>query len=938
MARMPTSLSVLALSISLACAAQAQSLSSAQSDALARLNATAGSGASVSFNRATGTAQFVRLPASATSSAKSAQLSRGAALISDTARLQSAQRFLGDNAALFGIKNVSTELSAGRAVTDALGRSQITLQQVYQGVPVFGGELRSHFDSSGNLAAISGAFVPDIDVSTTPSRSAADASAAAIAWVKAEQQRDLRLRSSTPSLVIYREGLIKGVPGASHLAWMTVVGNGVDVRDFILVDAHSGKVIDRLPGIHNEKNRRAFDAQNVTQPGPNYPNNPFWVEGNAFPTGNTEADNMIQSSSEIYDLFKKAFGRDSYDGKGARMDSIFNRGNGCPNASWNGTYISFCPGTTTDDVTAHEWGHAYTEYTHGLVYLWQAGALNEAYSDIWGETVDRINGRGGDTPDATRTPGSCTVSTPLLPNITITAPSAIAGDKLAGTAAFGPSAFALNGNVVEVNDGDGTANDGCTTPFVNAAAVAGKIAFMDRGVCSFTIKAKNAQLNGAVGVIIGNNQGGSTILNMSGTDATITIPSLSVTQNDGTAIKTQLAQGRTVSASLTRGGYGTDNSVRWLVGEDSSAFGGAIRDMWNPTCYGNAGKVSDARYTCSTGDAAGDYGGVHSNSGVPNHGYALLVDGGSYNGQTITAIGLTKAAHIYYRAQTVYQHSVSDFSSHADALEQSCRDLTGAALNDLSTGQVSGQVISASDCAQVSKAVAAIELRTPPSQCGYPTLLAQTPPALCPSGTPSSLLADNFDGGRSRTTRWTVSHSGAASATARDWGAVTGLPGGRAGYAMFAADPNSACSGPDQSSAMRLDSQEITIPAGTSTLRMAFDHWVGTESGYDGGNVKISVNGGAWQVVKAADFVYNPYNTTLITTAGGNTNPIAGQAAFSGSDSGGFGGTWGRSIINLAPYAVAGDRIKLRFEMGADSCSGAYGWYVDDVNVYRCTP
>ena len=60
------------------------------------------------------------------------------------------------------------------------------------------------------------------------------------------------------------------------------------------------------------------------------------------------------------------------------------------------------------------------------------------------------------------------------------------------------------------------------------------------------------------------------------------------------------------------------------------AFGGAIRDMWNPTCYGDPGKVSDAEYYCRTDDS----GGVHSNSGVVNHGYALLVDGGTYNGVT----------------------------------------------------------------------------------------------------------------------------------------------------------------------------------------------------------------------------------------------------------------------------------------------------------------
>ena len=65
----------------------------------------------------------------------------------------------------------------------------------------------------------------------------------------------------------------------------------------------------------------------------------------------------------------------------------------CPNANWNGVTTNYCDGVSSDDVVAHEWGHAYTEYTSGLIYQWQPGAMNEAYSDIWGETVDLINGR-----------------------------------------------------------------------------------------------------------------------------------------------------------------------------------------------------------------------------------------------------------------------------------------------------------------------------------------------------------------------------------------------------------------------------------------------------------------------------------------------------------------------------------------------------------------
>src|SRR4029450_6134749 len=154
-----------------------------------------------------------------------------------------------------------------------------------------------------------------------------------------------------------------------------------------------------------------------------------------------------------------------------------------------------------------------------------------------------------------------------------------------------------------------------------------------------------------------------TPFSMSGTG---TIPGLMITQAKGTEIKA--ASGGTITATMRSNDTSTkDDSFRWLVSEKATAFGGAIRDMWNPNCYSDPGKVSDVQYVCNTGDN----GGVHSNSGVPNHGYALLVDGGTYNGQAVTGIGLTKAAHIYFQAMTTYQTPVSGFPEHAAALEAS---------------------------------------------------------------------------------------------------------------------------------------------------------------------------------------------------------------------------------------------------------------------------
>ena len=155
---------------------------------------------------------------------------------------------------------------------------------------------------------------------------------------------------------------------------------------------------------------------------------------------------------------------------------------------------------------------------------------------------------------------------------------------------------------------------------------------------------------------------------------------------------------------------------------------------------------------------------------------------------------------------------------------------------------------------------------------------------------------------------------------------------------MFASDPNFSCAStaPDQTGLVRLDSPEFTVP-GSGNMHMAFDHYVATEAGWDGGNLKISVNGGPWLRVEDSDFIYNPYNATLLSPSSGNTNPLASQRAFTGSDEGALAGSWGRSIINLVRFATPGQKVRLRFEFGADFCGGTNsGWYVDDVKVYHC--
>jgi len=132
----------------------------------------------------------------------------------------------------------------------------------------------------------------------------------------------------------------------------------------------------------------------------------------------------------------------------------------------------------------------------------------------------------------------------------IHSPAGVAGAQEVGTAQFGATvpAAGITGNVVLVNDGDtdggtGTFTDACEAFTVaNAAAVSGNIALIDRGLCSFTTKVKNAQNAGAIAAIVANNAVDPLRLpvSMGGTDATITIPSYSITQALGTAIKSDL--------------------------------------------------------------------------------------------------------------------------------------------------------------------------------------------------------------------------------------------------------------------------------------------------------------------------------------------------------------------------------------------------------------
>ena len=151
-------------------------------------------------------------------------------------------------------------------------------------------------------------------------------------------------------------------------------------------------------------------------------------------------------------------------------------------------------------------------------------------------------------PNVTAEQGDFLLGAPIL---TITAPPGIAGNKPAQIAAFGPlpPGAGLPGQIVAALDaGVVSTLDGCEA-ITNAAAVAGKIALVVRGNCNFNVKVKNAQIAGAIAAIIDNNSA-SGLPSMGGTDATVTIPSIGISQADGNAIRTELTAMNVVTGTL----------------------------------------------------------------------------------------------------------------------------------------------------------------------------------------------------------------------------------------------------------------------------------------------------------------------------------------------------------------------------------------------------
>jgi len=649
-----------------------------------------------------------------------------------------ARVFLHAHGHAFGIDAPGDAAHVRSRGPDAFGTEHARFQQLHRGVPVTGGEIMVHL--RGARAVGVNAKILDLPepVDTNPTVSADEALAAAETMI-ADRFGLSGIVFSRPRLEVFSRGMLEARRAPVRLAWF-IEATRLDVRQFIWIDAHTGMRLLDFSQITDALNRSIYNTNGSNA----LPGTLVRSEGGAA-TGDADADTAYNFSGDTYNYYKTQHGLDSYDGAGATLISTVHycpSNNNCnyQNAFWNGTQMVYGNGfSAADDVDAHELTHAVTEHSARLYYYMQSGALNESFSDIFGETVDLLNGAGTDTA-----------------------------------------------------------------------------------------------------------------------------------------------------------------AVRWLLGEDIPGIG-AIRNMMNPNAFGDPGKMSDtAQFVCAA--PGNDEGGVHTNSGVPNHAYALMVDGGTYNGFTITGIGLIKAGKIQYRALTTYLLSASDFLDNYNALKQSCSDLIGTAG------------ITAADCVEVGKALDAVEMANP-WPCSPPQAAV---PLFCPAGqVPENVFFDNLENTASG--NWAITTLSGVN----HWFYPPSFP--------FATSGVNNLFGYNQpfvgDSAIGMTSG-VAIPAGA---RLQFNHSYGFDNtsglNRDGGVIEYSTDGGAtWLDAGSLITAGAVYGGTIIT---GNGNPLAGRNAF-------VRDSFGYTASQLDLSSLSGQSAQFRFRMGTGSGIDDYGWFIDDIRIYTC--
>ena len=295
---------------------------------------------------------------------------------------------------------------------------------------------------------------------------------------------------------------------------------------------------------------------------------------------------------------------------GADIGSVFNSEIGKPGcleaSSWY-YGLDHLEGMNQIDLLAvvlHEMGHGLGFYTliddntgealYGIPDIYSRFILDQKTGLHWNEETNAERAASDTATYRVVWDGSFVRNhaTSLLgarPLLQVNAPPGVAGEKYVGVATFGAAltSTGLSGDAVLADDGVAPTSNACEA-LVNAGQVAGKIALIDRGQCTFILKVKNCQNAGAIGVIVVNDLDGTDPVGMSGIDPTITIPSVRVTKADGDALRAVLASGVNVTMRTDPTRYaGADATGNVMLFAPNPNAPGSSISHWDVSCGPN---------------------------------------------------------------------------------------------------------------------------------------------------------------------------------------------------------------------------------------------------------------------------------------------------------------------------------------------------------------
>ena len=314
--------------------------------------------------------------------------------------------------------------------------------QYHQQIRVEGATYILH-ERNGRVEKANGNIIAGIALNTTPNLSAKAAiekalsyhparhykweNEAAEAQIKSLKKNPLATHYPSPELVIVdREYPNKS--GQLALAYkMTIYATQPLARHLCWIDAHTGSLIQSYNLMHNTSidgtaNTRYHGEQTISTSlnsdglyvlrdtsrgggittldvSDEYNSVDFTDDDNFWNNFNANQDEVATDAhfgaTATYDFFFNNFNFDSYDGQGSELVSNVHYGNDFNNAFWDGATMTYGDGDgvlmgplTAIDVCGHEVTHGVTEFTAGLVYAYESGALNESFSDIFGKTIE----------------------------------------------------------------------------------------------------------------------------------------------------------------------------------------------------------------------------------------------------------------------------------------------------------------------------------------------------------------------------------------------------------------------------------------------------------------------------------------------------------------------------------------------------------------------